>query len=194
MVEKARPLEAPARQRVDTLGGCRVDGLPVSSARAVELAVALAVSGGAAPRDWLLSVLFDTDPAPSSLPTLAMRARALDLAVGYLPDRHSYALLAPIECDLVEFFREMKSGDPRRALSLYRGPFMPRSHSPFASGMRSTIESLVGTAAQNGDTAFLAEADRLIKHPDLSRRIVSAGADPLAVSLSRTWLRTLESA
>src|SRR5690606_28961736 len=160
MVDKPRSPDAPARRRVDVLGGCRIDGVPVSSARAVELVVALAVSGGSAPRDWLLSVLFDADPAPSSLPTLALRARTLGLTVEYRPDRHSYALMTPVECDLAEFFKEMKSGDPRRALSLYHGPFMPRSHSPFASGMRSSIEALFSTAAENGDTAFLTEADR----------------------------------
>src|SRR5690606_33321179 len=123
MVDKPRSPDAPARRRVDVLGGCRIDGVPVSSARAVELVVALAVSGGSAPRDWLLSVLFDADPAPSSLPTLALRARTLGLTVEYRPDRHSYALMTPVECDLAEFFKEMKSGDPRRALSLYHGPF-----------------------------------------------------------------------
>ncbi|MFC4565263.1 hypothetical protein ACFO4E_25700 [Nocardiopsis mangrovi] len=172
-----------------TLGDCRVDGCRVSNARAVELVVAVALAGGSAPRDWLISQLFEKDPAPSSLPTLAMRARNLGLGITYSADRHAYSLQSPVECDIIDLFDHVKTGDLAKALDLYRGPFMPRSHSPFATELRASAESLVADAvATNGDPVLLRTADRLIKHPAISRLIVSLGTDPIATALSRSWL------
>ncbi|GHC96575.1 hypothetical protein GCM10007079_49390 [Nocardiopsis terrae] len=180
---------------VRTLGQCAVNGTPVRSRRAVELVTVLALAGGSAPRDWLLANLFEGDPAPSSLPTLALRARKLGLDVRYHGDRFTYQLESWVECDVVELLARIDEGRIADALALYRGPFLPRSQSPFAVEIRASVESrTVSAAVRTGDPAVMAAADRVIKHPALSAALLRESGDTAAVSLSRSWLARLETA
>jgi hypothetical protein len=180
---------------VQTLGRCRVDGARIAHARAVELVAVLALSGGRSPRDWLLSTLFEDDPAPSSLPTLALRARKLGIDVRYDRDSCMFSLAGPVDCDVVELLARVKEERVTEALALYHGPFLPRSHSPFAVEMRSSVEAhLVAAALRSDDAETMAAVDRCVKHPELSEALVRRSQDPAAVSLSRSWLTNLEAA
>src|SRR5690606_22962682 len=180
---------------VETLGGCRVDGVPVRHGRALELVAVLALAKGSAPRDWLLSTLFEGDPAPSSLPTLALRARKLGIDVRYDRDRCCYLLAGEVRCDVVEVLELVEEGRLAEAVARYRGPFLPKSYSPFAVQMRASLEErLVRAALLSDDVALMASVDRVVKHPELSQELVRRGGDAVVVSLSRSWLAGLEAA
>lgn len=178
--------------RVQTLGGIRVDGAPARSGRALELVAILALSGGVAPRDWLLENLFETPPSPSSLPTLAMRARRLGLDVAYDMDRCRYRLAGRVSCDVVEVLDLLREGCISDVLKVYHGPFIPRSHSPFAMGIRGELEKRMSDAAiRSSDSRVMIAVDRVVKHPELSMALLRSDSDPSTVSLSRSWLGTL---
>ena len=164
---------------------------PVRHGRALGVAV-LALAKGSAPRDWLLSTLFEGDPAPSSLPTLALRARKLGIDVRYDRDRCCYLLAGEVRCDVVEVLELVEEGRLAEAVARYRGPFLPKSYSPFAVQMRASLEErLVRAALLSDDVALMASVDRSTRaQPELVRR----GGDAVVVSLSRSWLAGLEAA
>lgn len=179
--------------KIRTLGGCQVDGNAVRYSRPVELVAALALSGGRVQRDWLLSTLFERDPSPSSLPTIALRARKLGVDVRYDRDTRCFELVGDVDCDVVVLTRRLKQGRLMEALDMYRGPFLSKSHSPFAMDMRASLESqLVSAVIRSGDVEAMSIADRSIKHPELSEFLVRRSADPVRVSLNRSWLAGLE--
>ncbi|USY19927.1 hypothetical protein NE857_32680 [Nocardiopsis exhalans] len=184
-----------SEHEVQTLGGCRVDGVPVRYGRALELVAVLVLSHGTAPRDWLLSTLFEGDPAPSSLPTLALRARKLGLDVRYDRDRRFYHLEGRVRCDVAELLSRLEEGRLKEALELYRGPFLTKSHSPFAAQTRDHVDQrIVRAAIDSGDVALMEAADRIVKHPELSQELVRRGGDQISASLGRSWLMGLETA
>lgn len=184
-----------SEHEVQTLGGCRVDGVPVRHGRALELVAVLVLSRGTAPRDWLLSTLFEGDPASSSLPTLALRARKLGLDVRYDRDRGLYHLAGRIRCDVAELLSLLDEGRLDEALALYRGPFLTKSYSPFATQTRDHVEQrIVRAAIDSGDVELMEAADRVVKHPELSQELVRRGGDQVSASLSRSWLVGLETA
>ena len=177
---------------VSTLGRCAVDGTAVANRRAVELAALVALSNGRVHRDRVLVELFEADPAPSSLPTLAMRARRAGIPLGYDRNRACYVLDGAVRFDVVELLRLARAGKPEQALDLYAGPFLPISQSPFAMDTRASVEgALVRAVLDRGDVALMTRADRLVKHPELSEELVRRGTDPATVSLSRSWLSGL---
>ncbi|MCY9786283.1 hypothetical protein KIK06_20525 [Nocardiopsis sp. EMB25] len=178
---------------ISTLGSCAVDGVTVPSRRAVELTALLVLSGGRAQRDWMMVNLFEGDPAPSSLPTLALRARKIGLPVRYDRLRGSYWLEEGVSCDVAEVLGLLRSGGTEEALDRYPGPFLPASHSPFAVEVRATVENaLVKAVLKRADLDLMTRADRVVKHPVLSEELVRRGADTATVSLSRSWLNALE--
>ncbi|MDE3723093.1 BTAD domain-containing putative transcriptional regulator [Nocardiopsis sp. N85] len=165
---------------LETLGGCRVDGRPVRHRRAAELAAALVLSDGAAPRDWLSAVLFEEDPSPSSLPTLAMRARRIGLDVRYERESGAYRIGEEIRCDVVEFLFLLSHGYVAQALELYKGPFLARSDSPFAVQTRAHLEQRVVEAVMDsGDTRLLTAAGRVVRHPAVQRELSRHVAAPM---------------
>jgi hypothetical protein len=177
---------------VRTLGSCSVDGRPVGHARALELVVALATVRGNAPRDWLQSMLFEGYPAPSSLPTLALRARKLGLNVEYDTDQGMYHLRSRVRCDVVEVLDLLRLDRLEDALAAYRGPFLHRSRGPFALYMREHVEQrIVRAVLDRGDVRLMEQADRLIKHPELGEALTRQGGDGMSAHLSRSWLATL---
>lgn len=177
---------------VQTLGGCRVDGVPVKYGRALELVALLSLSKGAAPRDWVLATLFEEDPALSSLPTLALRARKMGLDVRYDRERAFYHLEGDVHCDVTDVLRLLDEGRVEEALTLYHGPFLGKSYSPFASQTRDHVEQrIVRCVIDSGDLRLIEEADRVIKHPELSEELVRLGGDNVSASLSRSWLSGL---
>ncbi|CAL9503550.1 hypothetical protein SUDANB121_03504 [Nocardiopsis dassonvillei] len=177
---------------VSTLGRCAVDGAAVANRRAVELAALVALSHGSVHRDRVLVELFEADPAPSSLPTLAMRARRAGIPVRYDRRRACYTLDGGVRFDVVELLGLVRAGELERALDLYTGPFLPTSQSPFAADTRADVEGAVVRAVlARGDVALMTRADRVVKHPELSEELVRRGADPATVSLSRSWLSGL---
>ncbi|WP_116246389.1 hypothetical protein [Nocardiopsis sp. FIRDI 009] len=178
---------------VQTLGCCRVDGAPVKHGRALELVAVLALSNGSAPRDWLLTSLFEGDPAPSSLPTLALRARKMGIDVRYDRDRAVYHLEGTVRCDVAEVLGLLEEGRLAEALTLYGGPFLSRSYSPFAVQTRDHVEQrIVRVAIDSGDIQLIEAADRLVKHPELGEELVRRGGDKVSAALSRSWLSGLE--
>ena len=180
---------------ISTLGRCAVDGVDVQSRRAVELAALLALSGGRAQRDWLMMNLFEGDPAPSSLPTLALRARKVGLPVRYDRFRGFYWLEDGARCDVVDVLDLLKEKRTEEAMDRYTGPFLPSSHSPFATETRASVENaIVQAVLERSDIDLMARADRVVKHPELSEELVRRGADAATVSLSRSWLSALGAA
>ncbi|MGW5875103.1 hypothetical protein ACWFMI_00925 [Nocardiopsis terrae] len=178
---------------ISTLGRCAVDGVAVPSRRAVELTALLVLSGGRAQRDWLMANLFEGDPAPSSLPTLALRARKVGLPVRYDRDQGFYWLEEEVACDVARVLGLLREGMVDEALDRYTGPFLPMSHSPFAMEVRATVENTVVRAVlDRADLELMVRADRLVKHPELSEELVRRNADTTIVSLSRSWLHSLE--
>ncbi|WP_017581505.1 hypothetical protein [Nocardiopsis valliformis] len=181
------------RIEVATLGRCTVGGAAVASRRAIELAALLALQGGRAQRDWVTVSLFETAPAPSSLPTLAMRARKAGIPVEYERLRGCYRLEKGASFDVVRVLKLLDEGRVSRALDLYTGPFLPKSGSPFAVRTRANLEDrIVRSVVESGDVSLMTRADRLVKHPELSEELVRRGADTATVSLSRTWLSVLK--
>lgn len=178
---------------VRTLGQVGVNGVAVAHGRAVELIAALSLAGGSLSRDWLLSSLFEQDPSPSSLPTLAMRARKLGVDVVYDSSRCMYHLRDYLTVDVTEVFAWLKRGRTAEAVAFYQGPFMPRSHSPFAVETRASLENaLVRAVLAEGDVELMARIDRHVKHPELSERLIACSDDPTTVSLNRSWLKALD--
>ncbi|MEU1898073.1 hypothetical protein ABZ512_06815 [Nocardiopsis dassonvillei] len=178
---------------ISTLGRCAVNGVTVQSRRAVELVALLVLSAGQAQRDWLMVNLFEGDPAPSSLPTLALRARKIGLPVRYDRLRGFYWLEESVRCDVNDVLTLLREGRTEEALDRYTGPFLPASHSPFAMEVRAAVEnSVVRAVLDRADVDLMTRADRVVKHPELSEEIVRRGADTAAVSLSRSWLTALE--
>lgn len=181
------------KRKVQTLGGCRVDGVPVKHGRALELVALLSLSKGSAPRDWVLSTLFEGDPALSSLPTLALRARKMGLDVRYDRDRSFYHLEGDVCCDVTDVLRLLDEGEVGEAIALYHGPFLGKSYSPFASHTRDHVEQrIVRSVIDSGDLRLIEEADRVIKHPELCEELVRRGGDKVSASLSRSWLAGLQ--
>ncbi|WP_017569533.1 hypothetical protein [Nocardiopsis halotolerans] len=177
---------------ISTLGRCAVNGVNVQSRRAVELAALLALSGGRAQRDWLMTNLFESDPSPSSLPTLALRARKVGLPVRYDRFRGFYWLEDGARCDVVDILALLQEKRIEEALDRYTGPFLPGSHSPFAVEARASVENaIVRAVLEQADVDLMARADRVVKHPELSEELVRRGADTATVSLSRSWLAAL---
>lgn len=177
---------------VQTLGSCMVDGVPVRHRRALELVALLSLSNGAAPRDWLLSTLFEGDPALSSLPTLALRARKAGVDVRYDRDRGFYWLEESVRCDVVHVLELLDTGRVADALALYQGPFLSKSHSPFAVQTRDQVEQrIVRAALDSGDLELIEAADRVVKHPELSEELARNGGNKVSASLSRSWLSGL---
>lgn len=178
---------------ISTLGRCSVNGADVPSRRAVELVALLALSGGRAQRDWLMVNLFEGDPAPSSLPTLALRARKVGLPVQYNRDQGFYWLEGEVNCDIADILGLLRERRVEEALDRYTGPFLPASHSPFAMEVRATVENtIVKAVLELSDLELMVRADRLVKHPELSEELVRRDAGPTAASLSRSWLNALE--
>ncbi|MDE3723095.1 hypothetical protein PWG71_17020 [Nocardiopsis sp. N85] len=177
---------------VATLGRCTVDGASVVNRRAVELAALIALSNGCVHRDRVVVELFEAEPAPSSLPTLAMRARKAGVPVRYDKRRACYTLGEGVRFDVLDLLRLVREGRLDEALDRYTGPFLPTSHSPFAADTRADVEGAVVRAVLlRGDVGLMTRADRMIKHPELSEELIRRGADPATVSLSRSWLSAL---
>lgn len=178
---------------ISTLGRCSVNGVDVPSRRAVELAALLVLSGGRAQRDWLMMNLFEGDPAPSSLPTLALRARKAGLPVQYNRTQGFYWLEGEVSCDIAVILELLEESRVEEALDRCTGPFLPASHSPFAMEMRTTVEqAMVKAVLELSDLELMVRADRLVKHPELSAELVSRDAWTTTTSLSRSWLNALE--
>lgn len=158
---------------LETLGECRVDGRPVRHRRAAELAAVLLLSDGAAPRDWLATVLFEGDPSPSSLPTLAMRARRIGLDVRYEREIGAYRIGEGVRCDVVEFLFLLSHGYVAQAMEFYKGPFMVRSQSPFAVQTRAHLEQrIVEAVVDSGDGRLMADALMVVRDPKLRRTLL----------------------
>ena len=188
---RSRALERTVE--ISTLGRCAVDGVTVSSRRAVELTALLVLSESHAQRDWLMANLFEGDPAPSSLPTLALRARKAGLPVRYERNQGSYWLTGTVSCDAASVLGLLRERRIEEALDRYTGPFLPMSHSPFAMEVRATVENALVTAVLGrADLDLMVRADRMVKHPKLSEELVRRGADRTVVSLSRSWLYSLD--
>ncbi|WP_017581507.1 hypothetical protein [Nocardiopsis valliformis] len=171
---------------VQTLGECRVNGQPVRHRRAVELSAALVLSDGAAPRDWLLSVLFEGEASPSSLPTLAMRARKLGLEVQYEREIGAYRIDEDVRCDVAEFLFLLSQGYLAQALEMYKGPFMARSTSPFAVQTRAQLERhIVRSVVECDDIRLVEAADRVVTSPELTRELARRGAQRVAAPMTR---------
>lgn len=177
---------------LETLGKARVGGSPTTSKRALELVTVICLSGGSAPRDWLTENLYEVPPAPSSLPTLALRARKLGIKVEYESDLSRYFLKTQVECDVTLLLSYLQKQRVADALSLYKGPFLTSSQSPFATQIRIFLENkIVRSTIATENPSLMIQADKVIKHPELSEALIRFLPDSVEASLSRSWLSTI---
>lgn len=175
-----------------TLGACEVNGRVTAHLRPVELVVALATAEGSLHRDWLIDALFNGEAAPSSLPTLAYRARKIGLPVEYNPRQQVYTLTSDLSIDALNVLVMAENGDIAGILNSYQGPFLAPSESPFSMEMRRTLEETVcRVAIASGDPYWIYRASLLVKDPRLAVSLARHGLSGQADILRRAHLRTL---
>lgn len=182
-----RPSEMPD---VRLLGRPTVNARQVRSTKPLELVAAVALAGGRYSRDGLVSGIYGGEASDSALPTLAYRARLLGLPVEYDPYTGFYALTSAISLDVVDVLRLSAAGRASDALCLYRGPFLPRSGSPFAATLRAEIDNAVAQAAlATGDQRVIEYAARAVLHPMLADAVRRARPDVASTVLGAAYLR-----
>jgi hypothetical protein len=176
--------------RIEILGTCSVDGIPVRTVRAIEFVTALAIAGGRMRREALRDRVYERDVADSTLPTLAYRARRLGLDVRYERDRRQFRLVATPEIDALVVLDLIGAGRIDEALGRYGGPCLPTSCSPLAEALRFSIESrLAAGVARTGDHALIERAARRIDCWSLAEHAMR-GPDGAAAVLGRSYLQS----
>lgn len=173
----------PPQLTLQTLGGLTllVAGQNITGAatqrRRLGLLVLLAVAGERGmPRDKVLGLLWPDAPDPRARHALAQQLYAQRLELGmedlFLGTKNLRLNAALIATDLQDFSRAMDTEDWRRAISVYRGPFLDGFHlgggvefERWQAGERdrlarchaTALERLATAAAEQGDQTGAAE-------------------------------------
>jgi len=185
MTSEARPVP-----RVRLLGQPMIDIRAVRSTKPLELVAALLLAGGRYSRDGLIAGIYGGEASESALPTLAYRARLLGIPVVYESFSGYYSVEEPVSFDVMDVLRLTAAGRVADALCLYRGPFLPRSGSPFAATLRRQVDDCLASAAlATKDDVVIECAARTVLHPLLAESARRSQPDVASRVLGSSYLR-----
>ncbi len=136
---------------LEALGAGRLRGLPPVRLRGLEVLVLLLAHPGGLEGRRLARLVYDEENL-EALRVEVCRLRGLGLEIAPRP----YRLQTPLGADFLELREALGKEDLRRALSLYRGPLLPKSSAPGVEALRLELEEgLRGAVLESCDPELL---------------------------------------